>query len=223
MTLWLIVVIIVLFGYFAVAIYLHDDSSFSKITGYSYFDLWANKKAHASKKLITALDKVSGTHRVLLNVQIPSSQGTHSIDAILLHESGIYVINVKQKSGWISGREQDTEWVQSLHGGKKVNFANPIHQNKRAIFALQDVLPEINKTLYETLILFTDDCSFQQIEILSNHTDVIKTTELKSWLRKLDGERLTPNEIEAVYNALENMMQRKTQSSQKQAKSISTN
>ena len=206
-TFWLIVVLVLVVGYFIVAIYRHDDSNFSKLTGYSYFDLWTNKKAKTASKLVAALDKVKGSHKVLVDLQVPNGKSFQQIDAVLIHESGVYVIDVKKMNGWISGREQDNEWTQLLHRNKTNTFPNPLLENKHAVYVLQEILPEVNRDLFETLILFTDDCSFQQIELYSNNVDVIKTPGLKSWVNSLGGEVLSQPEIDTLSKALEGFMQ----------------
>lgn len=223
MTFWLIVVLVLVVGYFIVAIYRHDDSKFSKLTGYSYFDLWTNKKAKAANKLVVALDKVKGPHKVLVDLQVPNGKSFQQIDALLIHESGIYVIDVKKMSGWISGREQDNEWTQLLHRNKTNTFPNPLRENKRGIQALQEILPEVNRDLFETLILFTNDCSFQQIELYSNNVDVIKTPGLNSWVNSLGGDVLSQSEIDSLYIALEGYMQVKKKLVLEKAKAASVN
>ena len=223
MTFWLIVVLVLVVGYFIVAIYRHDDSKFSKLTGYSYFDLWTNKKAKAANKLVVALDKVKGSHKVLVDLQVPNGKSFQQIDAVLIHESGIYVIDVKKMSGWISGREQDNEWTQLLHRNKTNTFPNPLRENKGGIQALQEILPEVNRDLFETLILFTNDCSFQQIELYSNNVDVIKTPGLNSWVNSLGGDVLSQSEIDSLYIALEGYMQVKKKLVLEKAKAASVN
>lgn len=223
MTFWVIVVLVLVVGYFIVAIYRHDDSKFSKLTGYSYFDLWTNKKAKAANKLVVALDKVKGSHKVLVDLQVPNGKSFQQIDALLIHESGIYVIDVKKMSGWISGREQDNEWTQLLHRNKTNTFPNPLRENKRGIQALQEILPEVNRDLFETLILFTNDCSFQQIELYSNNVDVIKTPGLNSWVNSLGGDVLSQSEIDSLYIALEGYMQVKKKLVLEKAKAASVN
>lgn len=223
MTFWLIVVLVLVVGYFIVSIYRHDDSKFSKLTGYSYFDLWTNKKAKAANKLVVALDKVEGSHKVLVDLQVPNGKSFQQIDALLIHESGIYVVDVKKMSGWISGREQDNEWTQLLHRNKTNTFPNPLRENKRGIQALQEILPEVNRDLFETLILFTNDCSFQQIELYSNNVDVIKTPGLKSWVSSLGGEVLSQIEIDTLSEALEGYMQVKKKPVLEKAKAASVN
>lgn len=222
-TYWLIVMLIVVVGYFIISIYRHDDSNFSKLTGYSYFDLWTNPKAKTASKLVAALDKVKGPHKVLVELQVPNGNSFQQIDAVLIHESGIYVVDVKRMNGWISGREQDNEWTQLLHGNKTNTFLNPLHENKRGIQALQEILPEVNRDLFETLILFTNDCSFQQIELYSNNVDVIKTPGLKSWLTSLGGEVLSQLEIDSLYKALEGYMHVKNKPVLEKAKAASVN
>jgi hypothetical protein len=207
MTLFILIVVIAIIGYVAMNIYLHDNSSFYKLTGYSYFDLVTKKKVRMTYKLVKAIEITNGPQKILVNLQVPSNGELHEIDAVLLHETGIYVINVKEMTGWINGREQDIHWTQLLHGNKSNLFDNPIHETKRLKYALQDQLPEVDENLFDTLVIFTNDCSFQQIEMLSEDTEVIKVSELKKWGSTLNGEkRLSQTEIETLYASLESMM-----------------
>lgn len=206
MTLFFLIVFIAIIGYFSINIYLHDNTSFYKLTGYSYFDLLTKKKVRLTYKLVNAFDTTNGSQKVLVNLQVPSNGELHQIDVVLLHESGIYVINVKEMTGWINGREQDIHWTQLLHRNKSNLFDNPIHEAKRFKYALQDQLPDMNEELFDTLVIFTNDCAFQQIELHSEGTEVIKASDLKKWVNTLDGKRLSDTEIQAVYTALEGMM-----------------
>lgn len=197
-------------GYFAFEFYQYENTTFSKMTGYSYFDVWTNKKVRVAKNLLSTLEKVNGEQRLLLDLQIPSSEGNHHVDAIFLHESGLYIIDVKSMTGWISGREQDLEWIQSLHGDKQQVFENPIIVNQRTIYALQDILPDISSQVLQSLIIFTTECSFQKIELNSENIDVIKLPQLKNWAEQnLVGNALTAEDIKTIYTTLESMTQRK--------------
>lgn len=86
------------------------------------------------------LEKLSGYKKFLFNTYITKDDGTTSeIDVILIHNSGIYVFESKNYSGWIFGRESDIKWTQVLQAGagtKKFKFLNPIIQNKGHIKAL---------------------------------------------------------------------------------------
>lgn len=223
MLFWLIVVVIIILGYFAFSIYRHEDTMFCKMTGYTYFDLLVDSRVRVLNKVMNTLDSVEGTHKVLVDLKVPSEGTTQSIDGLLIHESGIYVMNVKKAKGWINGREEDPQWVQLLHNDKQEPFENPIHRVQRAIFALQGHLPEINQEAYEALVLFTDDCSFQQITLNSQNVDVLKPKDLKDWTKTLDGHVLSETEINTIYSVLAEMAQKKKVKLTRNAKAVSMN
>lgn len=206
----LIILVILIVGYFMVNIYRHDNSAFYKLTGYSYLDMVANKKIRTMYKMVNDLDQVNGSHKVLVDVQVPVNDELQTISGLLLHESGIYVLNLKEKSGWINGREQDLEWKELLHQEKSRAFENPMHEAKRLIYALQDQLPEVDEQAFQSVVLFTDGCSFQKIEIESDGVDVLKVGELKKWGSSLKGKVLSETDIQTLFVTLEGSMNKKS-------------
>ena len=206
----LIILVILIVGYFMVNIYRHDNSAFYKLTGYSYLDMVANKKIRTMYKIVNDLDQVKGSHKVLVDVQVPVNDELQTISGLLLHESGIYVMNLKEKSGWINGREQDLEWKELLHQEKSRAFANPIHETKRLIYALQDQLPEVDEQAFQSVVLFTNGCSFQKIEMVSEDVEVLKVGELKRWGSSLQGKVLSETDIQTLFATLEASMNKKS-------------
>lgn len=209
MTIFILVVLIAIIGYFIIKLYSHDNTTFYQLTGYSYFDVLMNKSVRTSYQLIKELEHVQGTKKIMVNLQLPVHNEVQTIDALLLHESGIYVMNVKKKSGWINGREQSIEWIELLHKNQKQVFNNPIHETKRLFHTLKNQLPEVDGTLFEIMVVFTNDCSFQQVEIQSSNIEVLKIGELKKWATTIEGKRLSDTEIENLYAILENFMRGK--------------
>jgi hypothetical protein len=206
MTLVLLIIVIAIIGYFAANIYRHDNTTFYKITGYSYLDVLTNKDVRTTFHLVNALNIAKGAHKILVNVQVPVNGDLQQIDALLIHESGIYVMKHKDMTGWINGREQDLQWMQLLHRDQSRLFENPIHDVKRLNYALQDQLPEVSDEAFNSLVVFSNACSFQQVELHSADIDVVKVSELKKWTGTLAGKRLTETEIETLYAAIEPMM-----------------
>ena len=206
MTLFFLFVLMAVIGYFIVKFYRHDNTTFHQLTGFSYFDVLMNKRVRISYQLMQKLEHVQGTKKILVNLQIPVHNEIQTIDALLLHESGIYVVNVKDKSGWINGQEQSVEWIELLHKNKKQVFTNPVHETKRLIHTLRDQLPEVDSTFFETVVVFTNGCSFQQVEIQSSNVEVMKIAGLKKWAMTLEGNRLSEKEIETLYATLETFM-----------------
>ena len=64
------------------------------------------------------------------NTIIPSSNGTAQIDHILVSRYGIFIVETKNKGGWIFGSENQAEWTQTIYG-KKYSFQNPLRQTYR--------------------------------------------------------------------------------------------
>ena len=78
-------------------------------------------------------------YTVLNDILIKSSKGTHQIDHIVISKFGIFVIEMKNYDGLITGDEYKDKWTQHF-GKNKYYFNNPIHQNYGHIMALQEIL-----------------------------------------------------------------------------------
>lgn len=216
MIVWLLFIIILIGLMLSISMYMYDNCEFSKMTGYSYFNLWTDQKIRKTYKLMKTLDKAHGNHKVLLNLQLQANgKKKRLIDAVLIHESGVFIIDVNRCSGWIYGREQDLEWMQVLQRDKLNKFNNPILESKRTIHSLKQLLPELDSSLFHSLIVFSDSGSFKKIEIHSNNTDVIKTNELKSYWKDINNPKLSMEEISKVYDVLKNFMDFSQQIKQK--------
>ena len=76
---------------------------------------------------------------ILNNIVIKTKENTHQIDHIVLSKFGIFVIEMKNYYGLITGSEYSNNWMQYL-GKNKYYFYNPIRQNYGHIKALEEVL-----------------------------------------------------------------------------------
>lgn len=80
----------------------------------------------------------AGKHyRILQNVYVPRGGGTSEIDVLLLHETGIYVIESKNLSGSIYGENRYSQWLRYKRNEEIPDqFPNPVRQNEGHIKAL---------------------------------------------------------------------------------------
>ena len=86
------------------------------------------------------LKKLPKDKYIILNdIMIKSSKGTHQIDYIIISKYGIFVVEMKNYYGLITGEEHQNKWIQHL-GKNKYYFNNPIHQNYGHIKALEELL-----------------------------------------------------------------------------------
>ena len=154
------------------------------------------------------LAPLAGYKRFLSNCYFPKSDGTFTeVDVILLHESGVYVFEVKNYSGWIFGEENQRQWTQTLPSGrgrsKSLRFFNPILQNKVHLKWLQEYIKE-PVPLY-SYIVFSDRCELKRITLTSKeHTVLNRRNLFYSVRRKAEvmGNKLTVEEVDALYDKL---------------------
>ena len=86
------------------------------------------------------LKKLPKDKYIILNdIMIKSNKGTHQIDHIIISKYGIFVVEMKNYYGLITGEEHQNKWTQHL-GKNKYYFNNPIHQNYGHIKALEALL-----------------------------------------------------------------------------------
>lgn len=95
-----------------------------------------------------------GNCKILMNIQIPVTSGkTTEIDLLLIHETGLYVFEMKHYKGTIYGDPQRRVWTQYFRTAPNNTFRNPIEQNRYHIQALQNRYPQLP---IHSLIVFTN-------------------------------------------------------------------
>lgn len=107
----------------------------------------------------TITAQFSRPHVLINNVTLRAKGGTTQIDHVLIADTGIFVIENKNYSGWIFGGPESRQWTQTIYR-KKSKFQNPIHQNYGHVQALISLfnLPEDN---FNSLVVFTGNAEFK--------------------------------------------------------------
>ncbi len=206
--------IFLLFAVVIACIYVVQKKQYEKTEYYqqtknSYFKVRFNKGFLGEFYTYKYLNSLSGNKRYLFNLYIPKSNGeTTELDVVLLHESGIYVFESKNYSGWIFGTETQQYWTQTLPAGKrrsqKNQFYNPIMQNKVHIKWLQTFLADQTLPFY-SYIVFSDRCTLKNITITSGQHHVVNRYSLLSAIRQnavKAGIQLSPDKIDLLYEML---------------------
>lgn len=104
------------------------------------------------------LDK--NLYHAINNVTIPTSNGTTQIDHVIVSRFGIFVVETKNYQGWIFGSAEQSQWTQSLPGGKKFKFQNPLHQNYRHIKSLSEFLG-LSEDKFHSVVMFWGESEFK--------------------------------------------------------------
>ena len=118
-TLLLVILILGAITFAFLFIINYKKSEYYSITHIPFLKVYFNKGRFGEYLTYTKLKSLKGYKRFLFNVYIPKDDGTFTeIDAIMLHESGIYVFESKNYDGWIFGSEAQKYWTQSLASGR---------------------------------------------------------------------------------------------------------
>ena len=178
--LFLISTMLMLSSLFLISYFHFEKSAYKKLTNASYWKVCFNTGLFGEYLIVNELQKIPGIHKTLVNLYIPKSNSDEltEIDILFIHEKGIYVIESKNYSGWIFGREKDYKWTQVFPNKKKFKFYNPIKQNRTHMHALQKVISDQPEELFTSIIVFSNRCTLKSIEVTSSTIHVITRKEI---------------------------------------------
>ena len=207
----------------AIVVYVVQKNRYEKTEYYQqtqnpYSSVRFNKGRLGEFYTYKCLDSLAGYKRYLFNLYIPKSNGeTTELDVVLLHESGIYVFESKNYSGWIFGSEKASIWTQTLAVGRgkpaeKEHFYNPIRQNELHISCLRKILG--NKIPMHSIVVFSERCTFKDLKIDSSTAQVIKRDKLYRVVEKIVQQSKGKADMYNVTNAY-NMLYPYTQVSER--------
>lgn len=112
---------------------------------------------------------IIGKSKILMNLQIPAPNGkTTEIDLLLIHETGLYVFEIKHFKGTIYGDMNETYWTQYFRTAPNHKFRNPFKQNKYHIDILQEKYPSL--PIHSFVVFTSTECDLRIDGILPNAT-----------------------------------------------------
>jgi hypothetical protein len=120
-----------------------------------------------------------------LNVLLEKNGFTTQIDNLLITQKAIYCIECKDYAGSIGVYEYGQNWYQNL-GDQSFELYNPIKQNSSHINFLTNNLKNISKLSVINIIVFSDQCTFRNNNIRTDHVHVIYKQELSRLIRSYE-------------------------------------
>jgi restriction system protein len=138
------------------------------------------------------------TYIDLNDVTLNTPSGTTQIDHVIVSRYGIFVIETKNMTGWIFGSERQAEWTQSLPGGRKFRFQNPLHQNARHVRVLKEFLDLPPQTLH-SIVLFIGDAEFKR-PMPAN----VMTGGFVTYIKAKQDVVFTEDQVASIVQALKN-------------------
>jgi len=181
-------------------------SKYSEASGNSFMNTRFNTGNYGEYLIFAKLEILPGHNRLLANVYVPKEDGTTSeIDVIMIAQNGIFVFESKNYSGWIFGDEKQSMWTQTLEGGLKNKFYNPVRQNKAHINALSKYLGGIEANIFRSYVIFSERCELKNVNVNSPNLALIQRHYL---LDRIKHDLIyfdfcfSQTQVEEIYNKL---------------------
>lgn len=152
------------------------------------------------------LCRVKGYKKVLSNVYIKKRSGDYTeVDVIMVHTSGVYVVESKNYKGHISGYKTAKNWTQSLGRNTKNQFYNPLQQNEAHIRGLKYCLDLQDTSLLHSVVVFSNNSDLSDIHI-DDYNAVITNVhyllkDIKPIMKK-NKNMLSTNDVDLIYKKL---------------------
>lgn len=169
-------------------------TTYARMTGNGYFETIYDRGKYGEYlvyKELKMYERDGG--KFLFNCYLPKDDGgTSEIDVLLIHSSGLFVIESKNYSGWIFGSETNRTWTQTLRSGRgkvvKEHFYNPIMQNQTHIKWLRSQVGK-NIPVY-SVIAFSERCTLKDITVESPDIKVINRQAVSGAVKYLGNQSL---------------------------------
>lgn len=187
----------------------YENTDYFKETHTSYEDMIMDKGKAGEYSTYRSIMNVKGYKRFLFNTYVPNKDNEEKkteIDIIMIHETGIYVIECKNYNGNIYGDETSEKWCQMFGSKKKYFFYNPIKQNYRHIQYLRELIGKDKKLI--SIIAFGNGATLKKITNSNKDIIIINNKYIRKTLEeKISGSEstITTNEIDEIYNRFKEM------------------
>jgi restriction system protein len=149
------------------------------------------------------------------NIILPSKNGTTQIDHLIISVFGLFIVETKNKKGWIFGSENQDYWTQSIYGNN-YSFQNPLKQTYRQKVILSEFL-NINKSKIQTVIYFVGECAFAT-DLPEN---VIKSS-IGKYIKRFQNQIISTDDVNRIIDAIETQLDESSLTKRDHIKSLQT-
>lgn len=140
-------------------------------------------------------------YRPFHDLLLATPDGSTQIDHVFVSPYGLFIIEIKNMKGWISGSEKQRQWTQKIYR-RSFRFQNPLHQNFRHARAMAELLGVPEASLH-SIIVFVGGGTFKTpvppnvvqggayIRYIKRfHERVFSDEEVTAICRQIDEEKL---------------------------------
>lgn len=159
---------------------------------------------HRGESIVRArLGELDKTKYAILNdLLIPNSKsksGTSQIDHVVVSSYGVFVIETKNYSGQIRGKETDVQWTQ-VNYRRKDRLSNPLRQNYGHVQAIKELFGESLSVKMVPIVAFTGNA--QLMVDVKPGTHLIYTKNLVQTIQQYNQVVLSAEQAKQIVEKL---------------------
>jgi hypothetical protein len=139
-------------------------------------------------------------YQIFNDIIIQTSHGSTQIDHVGVSKYGLFVIETKDKTGWIFGTEEQANWTQVIFN-KRYQFQNPLRQNYGHIKGLSEILGIEDNKLH-SIVIFWGDCKFKNEMPVNVVKGGILKNEFQNYIKSKNSILLTQQQINGICEQL---------------------
>lgn len=155
----------------------------------------------------------SKRYKIFNDIIIPSKNGTSQIDHLIISIYGIFIVETKNKKGWIFGSEHGAKWTQVIYKNK-YQFQNPLKQTFRQKKILAEFL-SIEESKIFTVVYFVGDCTFKT-DLPSN----VVRSRVSRYIKRFKDQVLSNEDVRRVISTIKNHISESSVSNRDHIKSL---
>lgn len=156
------------------------------------------KGNYGELRVTQKLKELPDEYKILNDLMFEHNDITSQIDHVVVSKYGIFVIETKDYTGIISGKEWDDTWLQKTDKTTH-DIHNPIKQNYSHIKMLMNILKINNPEIFKSIIVMTNKCT----TLIDSKTHVVHLNELNNTIINYQEKLLNQSEIEYISKYLE--------------------
>lgn len=134
-----------------------------------------DKGKDGERKVAKFLSKKKPPKRFVFNDSIFGNRDSSvQIDHIVIQRNGVFVIETKNYSGVIIGRDEEVNWTQVMEFGKKTySFYSPVRQNESHARFLTSILPK-GVPIYPIVVFIQNNAEYVKSRYVYNFYELNK-------------------------------------------------
>lgn len=190
-----------------------------------FFSAFTSKGRRGEKRVFKELKRLPEEYTIHNDVVLVTEKGTTQIDHIVVSPYGVFVIETKNYTGWIFGKEADKEWLQTIahyenrrgETVERTKFLNPIRQNYGHVKAVEKICKDFPNLPIIPIVVFVGDAVFKNVQCTSY---VIHLYELTDIIQEYREAKITSEEAASLSQNLALFDMRKEISNREHAQSV---